>query len=77
MNNDSVSVNVTDGFEISEVLIVSKSYSNEEWIMDSACTYHMTPRKDFLFDFKEISGGEVLMGNDHTCKVTGIGSIKF
>ena len=75
LNNDSV--NVTDGFEMGEVLTVSKSYSNEEWIMDSACTYHMTPRKDFLIDFKEISGGEVLMGNDHTCKVIGIGSIKF
>nr|GEV83526.1 zinc finger, CCHC-type [Tanacetum cinerariifolium] len=27
-----------------------------EWIMDSGGSFHMTPRRDFLFDFKEFNG---------------------
>lgn len=32
--------------------------------MDSGCTFHMTPRRELLFNFKQIEGGKVLMGND-------------
>ena len=45
--------------------------------MDSGCTYHMIPKKEFMFNFKAIDGGRVLMGNDQTCSVTSIGSVKF
>ena len=37
----------------------------------------MTPRKEFLFNFRSVDGGKVLMGNDQTCNVNGIGSVKF
>ena len=42
LNTDSV--NVTNVFEMGEVLIVSKAYSNEEWILDSACTHDTKKR---------------------------------
>ena len=45
--------------------------------MDLGCTYHMTPREEFLFNPRKISGGKVLMGNDQMCSITGIGSTKF
>lgn len=32
-----------DDFESSDVLVVSSSDSKKEWIMDSGCTWHMTP----------------------------------
>ena len=45
--------------------------------MDSGCTFHMTPKREFLFDFQNLDGGKVLMGNDQTCNVARIGSMKF
>ena len=35
-----------DDFESSDVLVVSSSDSKKEWIMDSGCTWHMTPNKE-------------------------------
>ena len=37
----------------------------------------MTPRRDWLFNFKNIEGGKVLMGNNQSYNITGIESIKF
>ena len=69
-------MNLSDGYDSFEVLTVI-TQSKDEWIMDSGCTYHMTPRREFLCDFRSINGGEVLIGNDYSCSVTDIGSIKF
>ena len=58
--------------------MVSPSTSHsDEWILDSGCTYHMCPIKEWFFNFEEIDGGVVYMGNDNPCKTVGIGSIKL
>jgi len=60
-------------------LIVSPSASShpDEWILDSSCTYHMCPIRKWFFEFQELDGGVVYMGNDNSCKTVGIGSIKL
>ena len=70
-------MNISNGYDSGEVLMTSTTQVDDEWIMDSACTYHMTPRKEFLFNFQEVNGGKVLMGNDQACSVTGIGLVMF
>ena len=47
---------------------------NNKWILDSGCTLHMTFRKDWFSSY-ETSKGTVLMGNNATCKIVGIGSV--
>ena len=37
----------------------------------------MTPRKHWLQNFREIDGCKVLLGNNHECKVQGIGNIRL
>ena len=37
----------------------------------------MTPRRNLFFKYKSIDGGSVRMGNNMTCSMVGIGSIKF
>ncbi|GJU40764.1 retrovirus-related pol polyprotein from transposon TNT 1-94 [Tanacetum coccineum] len=66
----------------------SESYDNDdllmavseerflEWIMDSGGYFHMTPRRDFLFDFKEFNGGTVLLGDNRACAIMGIGKVR-
>ncbi|KAH0638081.1 hypothetical protein KY289_037996 [Solanum tuberosum] len=49
-------------------------YDNK-WVLDSGCTLRMTFRRDW-FSSNEISGGTVLMGNNATCKIVGIGSVR-
>jgi hypothetical protein len=57
--------------DISLVTSLLTSYSNE-WVLDSGCTYHMSSTREWFFDFKELNGGVVYMGNDNPCKTVGM-----
>ena len=37
----------------------------------------MTPKRDWFTTYQLISGGEVLMGNNMTCNVVGIGTVRI
>nr|GFC12950.1 zinc finger, CCHC-type [Tanacetum cinerariifolium] len=39
-------------------------------------SYHMTPMRDFLYDFKIIDGGSVLLGDNKTCIINGTRKVK-
>ena len=66
---------MSQGYESSEVLTVSSNDPREEWIMDSGCTFHMTPNKVRFIDYRELNEGKVLMGNNNSYKVIGVGSV--
>lgn len=68
---------MSDGLVHAEVLTVSDEDPREQWILDTGCTFYMTPMRDWLFDFDSSSGGKVLMGNNQSCRVEGTGSIRL
>ena len=49
--------------------------SFDEWILDTGCTYHMCPHKEWFFNFKEVDGGAVYMGSGDVSYITRMGSI--
>ncbi|KAG8481643.1 hypothetical protein CXB51_026501 [Gossypium anomalum] len=69
---------VVEDYSDGELLVASASDSkvSEEWILDSACTFHMSPNQDWFTIYKIVSEGVVLMGNNASCKITGVGTIK-
>lgn len=44
--------------------MVGISDCSEDWIMDSGCTFQMTPYKHYFSYLSEFDGGRVIMGND-------------
>ncbi|KAG8362995.1 hypothetical protein BUALT_BualtUnG0016000 [Buddleja alternifolia] len=67
----------SDGYESADVLTVSNNNSENEWILDSGCTFHMTPNRGWFDEFTKLEGGSVLLGNNKSCKVQGIGSVRI
>lgn len=59
------------------MLTASSQINREGWVLDSGCSYHMTFRKDLMFDVEEVNGGMILMGNDTYCEITAIGKVKI
>ena len=55
----------------------SSNHLTDSWILDSACFYHMTPNKDWFHTYRSVNSSSVLMGNDASCKVAGIGNIRI
>ena len=56
---------------------VSSLTSNDEWLCDSACSFHMCFRKEWFFNFRELDGGVVHLADDQPCKIDGISSISL
>ncbi|KAK3010670.1 hypothetical protein RJ639_011399 [Escallonia herrerae] len=68
---------VEDNSDGADVLSITISSSNGGWILDTGCSYHMCPNRDWFATYRSFNGGKVLMGNDVACKVVGIGSIQI
>ena len=54
-----------ENYDSSDVLIASTTSSLNQWILDSRCSYHMSPCKDWFHDFKNCNGGQIILGNWH------------
>ena len=59
------------------ILTANEKDHKSEWVMDSGCIFYITPDRDALFDFKEFEGGNVLMGNNTSSEVKGMGKLKI
>ena len=62
-----------------ELLVASDgdSKARHDWILDSGCTFHMTPNRDWFSTYESVPKGAVLMGNNASCKVAGIGTVRI
>jgi len=54
---DAAGLNVED-----ESNAVSEGH-DDEWIMDTGCSFHMTPRRDWFVEFDDSKTGRVKMAN--------------
>ncbi|GJS70874.1 hypothetical protein Tco_0703715, partial [Tanacetum coccineum] len=64
------------GYNNSDLLMAVSEEMFLEWIMDYGGFYHMTRRRDFLFDFNMFNGGTVLLGDNRTCAMRGTENVK-
>lgn len=46
-------------------------------MLDTACLFHMTSRRDVSINFKELTTGRVKMANNSLSEVKGIGSVRL
>ncbi|KAE8700517.1 hypothetical protein F3Y22_tig00110556pilonHSYRG00215 [Hibiscus syriacus] len=68
---------VSDGYDSTEALVITESESSKEWILDSGCSFHMCPHKDWFETLQLVSGGTVLLGDNKACRVVGSGTIRI
>ena len=70
---------VTDEKSDAELLVAYAgcAQTSDQWILDTACTYHMCPNRDWFATYEAVQGGTVLMGDDTPCEVAGIGTVQI
>jgi len=49
--------------------------ADDDWVLDSSCTYHMCLHRDWFVTYEPVDTGNVLIGNDTECKVARIGTV--
>ncbi|KAG8485692.1 hypothetical protein CXB51_019003 [Gossypium anomalum] len=63
-----------------DFLLVSTSNNSKltsEWILDSGCSFHMCPNREWFSTYNSVEGGVVHMGKNSSSKVIGIGTVKI
>ncbi|GJX08360.1 zinc finger, CCHC-type containing protein, partial [Tanacetum coccineum] len=63
-----------DGYDNADVMMAISVEELLDWIMDSGSSYYVTYRRDYLVDFKEYDGGNILLGDGRECRVRGTGT---
>ncbi|GJR82889.1 zinc finger, CCHC-type containing protein [Tanacetum coccineum] len=72
-NKDHVSSFGADGYDSADVMMAMSIKELLDWIMDSGGSYHITYRRDYLVNFEEYDGGNVLLGDGRECRIRGTG----
>ncbi|WVZ11959.1 hypothetical protein V8G54_016489 [Vigna mungo] len=67
----------SEGYESAGVLVASSEDPQRSWVMDSGCSYHMCPVKEFFENLDQKEHGNVLLGNNKACRVQGVGSVRL
>ncbi|KAL0290188.1 UNVERIFIED_CONTAM: Retrovirus-related Pol polyprotein from transposon TNT 1-94 [Sesamum angustifolium] len=62
-------------YMISDVNSVKSVLNKKEWIVYSGCTFHMTPFRDILSNYKTEKLGCVSMANEKLCAVHGLSDV--
>ncbi|GJU51489.1 hypothetical protein Tco_1221044 [Tanacetum coccineum] len=68
-NEDQVSGSRAEGYDNADVMMAMSIEQLLDWIIDSGGSYHMTYKRDYLFDFEEYDGGNILLGDGMECRV--------
>jgi transposase InsO family protein len=50
---------------------------NNSWLLDSVCSFQVTPHRNWFDTYRSINCGSVRMGNDATCTIIGMRTIKI
>nr|GEW01469.1 retrovirus-related Pol polyprotein from transposon TNT 1-94 [Tanacetum cinerariifolium] len=66
-NEDQVSGFGADKYANVDVIMAMSVKQLLDWIMDSRGSYHMAYKRDYLFDFEEYNGGNVLLSDSRKC----------
>ncbi|KAG8496510.1 hypothetical protein CXB51_008987 [Gossypium anomalum] len=70
---NSGEADVVEDYSDGELLVASVNDSKvrEKWILDSSCTFHMSPNRDWFTTYETVSEGVVLIENNASCKIAG------
>lgn len=66
-----------DGYENSDLLCVAELKNYQCWVLDSGCSFHMTPYRELFESFQEVTRGVVILENNKACKFLGIGTVEL
>ncbi|KAK4414014.1 hypothetical protein Salat_2814200 [Sesamum alatum] len=80
-DNSSESANLVqnDNSDCSDgdMLLVSTSQFVDAWILDSGCSYHITPNRKWFTSYRSSNSSSVYLGDDRCCNIVGIGDVRI
>ncbi|KAE8657094.1 hypothetical protein F3Y22_tig00116997pilonHSYRG00993 [Hibiscus syriacus] len=60
-----------------DMLFISTTQLTDAWILDSGCSYHITPNREWFSTYRSVNSGFVYLGDDRCCNIVGIGDVRI
>ncbi|KAL0453639.1 UNVERIFIED_CONTAM: Retrovirus-related Pol polyprotein from transposon TNT 1-94 [Sesamum latifolium] len=78
-SSKSANMVLNDGSDCSDgdMLSVSTNQFVDAWILDSGCSYHITPNREWFTSYKSGNSGSVNLGDDRCCHIVGVGDVRI
>lgn len=72
-------VNIVENTNNSDFVLVCgfRNHFGDNSIINSTCTFHMCPKRDWFTTYKQVNRDTILVGNNMACDLVKIGSIKI
>lgn len=67
----------SEGYDSADVLLAATNGTNKGWVLDSGYSFHMSSNREWFQDLTETEVGSVLLGNNKSWKIMGIGNVKL
>ncbi|KAL0355895.1 UNVERIFIED_CONTAM: Retrovirus-related Pol polyprotein from transposon TNT 1-94 [Sesamum radiatum] len=60
-----------------DMLSVSTNQFVDARILDSGCSYHITPNREWFTSYRSGNSGSVYLGDDRCCNIAGVGDVRI
>ncbi|KAE8726093.1 hypothetical protein F3Y22_tig00007792pilonHSYRG00021 [Hibiscus syriacus] len=79
VSSKSVNVIEDDNSDCSEgdMLSISMTQLMDAWILDSGCSYHITPNREWFSTYRSVNSGSVYLDDDRCYNIVGIGDVRI
>ena len=75
--NGDATTAVEERYESARVCVAIEHVQKGTLILDSGCTFHMCPFKNYVLNYHETDGRRVMTGNNVVCKIVGIRNVNL
>jgi hypothetical protein len=59
-------------------LASSRTHADHEaWLIELGASFHMTPHREWFYEYEKYDGGNVFLGKDSTTRIIGKGRVKL
>ncbi|KAL0318292.1 UNVERIFIED_CONTAM: Retrovirus-related Pol polyprotein from transposon TNT 1-94 [Sesamum angustifolium] len=58
-------------------LYVKANQFVDAWILDSGCSYHITPNREWFTPYRSGNSGSVYLGDDRCCNIISVGDVRI
>ena len=75
-NQRQIQLNMIQVWSMSFFYVCNVSKYNKERLLDFGALHHICPHKGWFSSYQTVNDGIVLLGDNHSCKTVGVGSVK-
>ena len=72
-NDDTASMSIGEDLL---VVLDGPTECGNMWMLDSVCSHYYTSHREWFATYQKTDGGSVSHGDDHPCKVAGVGTVR-